>query len=68
MLLALERQADRLRRRLKADDELVATPAPTPKPVPLPPTIDPKKKEAIDEAERELARAEKDLAAQHPAA
>ncbi len=64
--LALERQAERLRRQLKADDDQRAggsAPAPAPllRPRP-PPTVDPAKQQAVDEAQRELTRAEGTLA------
>lgn len=62
--LALERQAERLRRQLKADDELRSGAAPVPV-VPVtrkPAPIDPVKQRAIDDAQSELAQAEGTLA------
>lgn len=62
--LALERQAERLRRQLKADDDLRDGGSKTPV-VPVarkPAPIDPIKQQAIDEAKSDLAQAEASLA------
>jgi capsular polysaccharide biosynthesis protein len=63
LVLALERQADRLRRRIHADDAR-NTAQPAPAPVPRAPArLDPKKQEQIDAAQREVAAAEAELVA-----
>ena len=59
--LALERQAERLRRQLKADDDLKAGAVPVPVPVAPRRRVDPAKQAAVDAAEQEVARAEANL-------
>ncbi len=60
--LALERQAERLRRQLKADEDLKAGAKPRPAPQPRAPKVDPAKQQAVDEAKGDVARAEASLA------